>query len=150
MGRGNPSPGKGLRGTPGATLMASLLPCYTRNRRPSALSPTSGREDKKRLVYMVRLARNPRASVWAVFRANRDPPTPLCVGPPGLGEKAPASAHGQLNTVRTARPGSSELRSELTIGTAARLQGRGRRVPGCCPKLPERVSYSQDSLVDSA
>jgi hypothetical protein len=58
MGRGNPSPGKGLRGTPGATFMASLLACYTRNRRPSALSPTSGREDKKRLVYMVRLARN--------------------------------------------------------------------------------------------
>ena len=53
MGRGNPSPGKGLRGTPGATFMASLLACYTRNRRPSAPSPTSGREDKKRLVYMV-------------------------------------------------------------------------------------------------
>jgi hypothetical protein len=35
-----------------------LLACYTRNPRPSALSPTSGREDKKRLVYMVRLARN--------------------------------------------------------------------------------------------
>jgi hypothetical protein len=38
--------------------LASLLACYTRNPRPSALSPTSGREDKKRLVYMVRLARN--------------------------------------------------------------------------------------------
>ena len=67
-GRGNPSPGKGLRGTPGATFMASLLACAVVAQR----------------------------------------------------------AHG----------------------TAARLQGRGRRVPGCCPKLPERVSYSQDSLMD--
>ena len=53
------------------------------------------------------------------------------------GERAAGNARGDLHGRLLACAVAVAHRAH---GTAARLQGRGRRVPGCCPKLPERVS----------